>query len=183
MYVTSGSRPWVTSSLGLIQKEDDNLLLLCLNSLAKVAGNERIQSFLGRMWMLTHCHMMGFLFFSLCSFYRKYILWKGLWGRKVKHLGLQKSHNRSFPGSAFVLLVRVHLEQSSSNCFLIHTSTEHLGDDAVTHGDAPSCSPHSKGAQAGSMIVGMNWGGCGKWLGQTEPGEVGELHIWSKASD
>lgn len=49
MYVTSGSRPWVTSSLGLIQKEDDNLLLLCLTSLAKVAGNERIQSFLGHM--------------------------------------------------------------------------------------------------------------------------------------
>lgn len=74
IYVTSGSIPWVTSSLGLIQKENDNLLLLCLISLTEVAGNERIQSFLGHMWMLTHCHMMEFLFFSLCSFYRKYIL-------------------------------------------------------------------------------------------------------------
>lgn len=65
VYMTSGSRPWVTSSLGVIQKEDDNLLLLCLTSLTEVAGNERIQSFLGHMWMLTHCHMMEFLFFSL----------------------------------------------------------------------------------------------------------------------
>lgn len=62
IYVTPGFRPWVTSSLGLIQKEDDNLPLLCLSSLTEVAGNERIQSFLGHVWMLAHCHMMEFLF-------------------------------------------------------------------------------------------------------------------------
>lgn len=154
VFVTSGSRPWVTSSLGLIQKEDDNLLLLCLTSLSEVAGNERIPSFLGHMWMLTHCHMTECLFFSLCSFYTKYTLRKGLGGCKVRHTRLQEKPELGFLwGSISGFLVRVHQEARSKSCFLLSIPAEH-SKMPFTHGADFSHSLLSRGDRLGAW----QWG-------------------------